>query len=557
MREKKSLVALDADSGDTVWKRSIDSTYASELLIRDDALFLDGGTAIYSFSTEDGSERWRKAIHGSGSLFYSETEGNVYIHSSNTVQALDADDGSVVWSSPGEGTLLMDDRTLYSCGSTVRAMDVSDGSLKWKYDDGGNGFYRSPTVVDGTLFGIDSKNTVHAIGSDGTKRWSHTFDAHENQLGRYFLDVSDGSVYLVIERTLFVISSEDGSVNWSFTAERPMIHSLVTYDAVFFGTYSELYTFSRQHSLLSTAVDGTSEFLTSAPGLGLSGILVGTAAFAAYRRFNDDDDSAAVTAESTEEPKLEYGRLERLSADEFTETYRVRKRTDDGPKIVAERQLTKPRVAGTFRSAVERWAELNDRTGVVPVLETTGDSIELPYYEDGSLADSDRPLPERLDALSAASTVVHDAHTDGLIHGGLTPQSVFLDGDDVFVADWELGSALAEFRDSGDPLAYDAPEQVAGNETDERTDVYRLGAIAAFVLTGKNPDEGSLHTLDPTHREVMLARADPREFESLRENPISGDLYEIISRAMAEDPDDRYESVVAFDDMLRWAAFRA
>ena len=90
--------------------------------------------------------------------------------------------------------------------------------------------------------------------------------------------------------------------------------------------------------------------------MALSAGVLGTAAFAAYRRFNDDEEAATANAGEAE-PEPEYGRLERIAADEFTETYRARKRTDDGPKVVAERRLTDPDVAersGSPRSAGPR-----------------------------------------------------------------------------------------------------------------------------------------------------------------------------------------------------------
>ncbi len=556
-----SVVVLDDETGKEAWRFEPDraSKKSRGLNFFDDTLYVNFGNTLYALSSQDGTKQWERTFDDWKYAYLSQVvETNLYHEENGTLYALNPDDGSEEWSIAADGVPFSNDGVLYSWGDSLKAIDPEDGSIHWQYEtDGGNRPRGRPVVADGTIFGATTKGTVSAITTDGSEKW--TFSAEQTDgYARTVLDVQGDSFYFMYGSTLYVLSTEDGSLKWSRTGAGRGSNLVVTDDDVLFGTRNELYVFDRHHSLLSTVVDGTTGFLSSGPGFALSGVIVGTAAFAAYRRFNDGDgDSAAVAAESPAEPELEYGRLERLAEDEFTETYRVRKRTDDGPKIVAERQLTNPRVSGTFRSAVERWAELNDRPGVVPVLETDGDSIELPYYEDGSLADSDRPLSERLDALSAAGTVVHDAHTDGLIHGGLTPASIFFDGEDVAVADWELGTALADFCDSSDPSPYDTPEQIAGEEADERTDVYRLGAIAAFILTGKTPAEGSLRALDPGHREVMLAQADPQEAESLRDDSVSEDLFEIIAKAMAEDPNDRYESVVAFDDMFRWAAFRA
>jgi hypothetical protein len=83
----------------------------------------------------------------------------------------------------------------------------------------------------------------------------------------------------------------------------------------------------------------------------------------------------------------------------------------------------------------------------------------------------------------------------------------------------------------------------AGGGADERTDVYRLGGIAYFIVTGEAPVNVSPGEIHRTFR-----RTDPT---------LPRALGEVISTAMADDPADRYESIVKFDDMLRWAAFRA
>lgn len=70
---------------------------------------------------------------------------------------------------------------------------------------------------------------------------------------------------------------------------------------------------------------------------------------------------------------------------------------------------------------------------------------------------------------------------------------------------------------------------MAGGAAHERTDVYRAGATATAVLT------------DGTSSDATL----PDELD------------DVLSKATADDPDDRYRSVLTFDDDLRWAAFRA
>jgi outer membrane protein assembly factor BamB len=547
-----SVLAFDAETGDRAWTFNIGENHVSNILLFDGTVYVSQRGILYALSAADGTKRWDKSWGQTNIYVDTVTETNVYCRIEGDLRALDPADGSERWSVTDGNAMVTDDGRVYVWRETLRTVDAEDGTVDWQYDDV-EPISTDPVVADGAVFGANRMGSIYSIATDGTKRWTFETDVPDDDYYSVTLDIRDGLVYAMLGGTLYVLSAEDGSLEWSFTGPGRPVNTIVTYDGVFFGTGGGLYAFDRRHSLLSTVVDGTSDFFSSVPGMALSAGVLGTAAFVAYRRLNNDEETVATDA-TEPEPELEYGRLERLWSDEFTETYRVRKRNDDGPAVVAERRLTDPDVAETFQSAAECWADMSDRPGVVPVLETDDDSIELPYYGDGSLADSSRSVEERLDALSDANAVVHDAHGDGLIHGGLTPESILLDGDDVAVADWELAVTLAEFRD---PSPYAAPEQVAGGAADERTDVYRLGAIAAFVLTGEAPDDGSVRMLDPEHRAAIVAGADPDEYESLRSNAVSPELYDVISTAMAEDLNDRYGSVVAFDDMLRWAAFRA
>ncbi|WP_231185593.1 PQQ-binding-like beta-propeller repeat protein [Haladaptatus sp. DYF46] len=549
--EGNSVLALDTETGERAWGYNIGGDDVSNLILSDGTLYVSQRDILYALSAADGTKRWEKSWGQTSIYVETVTEKNVFCRVEGDLWALDPADGSERWSVTDGNAMVTDDGRVYVWRETLRAVDAEDGAIIWQYDDV-TPVSVDPVVADGAVFGANRQGSIYSIATDGTERWTFETDVPDNYYS-IILEVRDGLVYAMLGKTLYVLSAEDGSLEWSFTGPGRAVSTIVTHDDVFFGTRGGLYAFDRHHSLVSTVVDGTSDFFSSVPGMALSAGVLGTAAFAAYRRFNDDEEAAtADAAESDTEP--EYGRLDRIAADEFTETYRVRKRSDEGPKIVAARRLTDPDVAEPFRSATERWAEMSDRPGVVPVLETDGESFELPYYGDGSLADPSRSVEERLDALSDANAVVHDAHGDGLIHGGLTPESVLLDGDDVAVADWELAAALAEYRDQS---PYAAPEQVADGETDERTDVYRLGAIAAFVLTGKTPADEALDMLNPEYRAAVVAGADSDEYESLRSDAVSSELYDVVSTAMAEDPDDRYGSVVEFDDMLRWAAFRA
>jgi serine/threonine-protein kinase len=85
---------------------------------------------------------------------------------------------------------------------------------------------------------------------------------------------------------------------------------------------------------------------------------------------------------------------------------------------------------------------------------------------------------------------LHAAHGKGIIHRDLKPDNVMIDGEgDVFVLDFGLARAIEDFSLThsgvivGSPY-YMSPEQLEGTAVDERTDVFSLGLILYYSLTG-------------------------------------------------------------------------
>ncbi len=143
------------------------------------------------------------------------------------------------------------------------------------------------------------------------------------------------------------------------------------------------------------------------------------------------------------------------------------------------------------------------------------------------------------------------AHSEGILHRDIKPQNIFLGPfDECILLDWGLATethraALAKpvpaARSPRPPrfavgsaggltragvgmgtVGYSAPEQLAALPTDERADVYALGAMLYFVLTGGAPDASALVHV------CALAPAVPAALGS------------VIMRALAPRPADRY-----------------
>ena len=130
------------------------------------------------------------------------------------------------------------------------------------------------------------------------------------------------------------------------------------------------------------------------------------------------------------------------------------------------------------------------------------------------------PLTERLRTFLKLTETVAFAHAQGIVHRDLKPQNVMLGPfGEVLVMDWGLARRTAGVdSDAGHAVGtpgYMAPEQAAGVPGDPRADVYSLGAILRFLLQRDGPE-----------------RAPPA-------------VRAIMSRAMSEDPANRYPDVAS------------
>jgi eukaryotic-like serine/threonine-protein kinase len=173
----------------------------------------------------------------------------------------------------------------------------------------------------------------------------------------------------------------------------------------------------------------------------------------------------------------------------------------------------------------------------------------LPGMSLGDLVERHGPLPpaRAVYLLRQVCGALSEAHMAGLIHRDVKPSNIFAARrggmDDVAkLLDFGLVQPVtpraahlsAEGQVLGTPR-FMSPEQARGRELDARSDIYSLGAVAYYLLTGRPPfdeDDGI---------EVMIAHArDPVVPPSQVRSGIPADLERVVLRCLAKSPADRF-----------------
>lgn len=169
------------------------------------------------------------------------------------------------------------------------------------------------------------------------------------------------------------------------------------------------------------------------------------------------------------------------------------------------------------------------------------------------------PAPRVIYLARQACQALQEAHDLELIHRDIKPANLFaaVRGglyDVLKVLDFGLAKPLTDLE--GEPLTQDgtitgsplymAPEQAAGDqEPDPRSDLYSLGAVLYFLVTGRPPFEGDKPL------KVLIAHATESPVPPTQINPeLPADLEQVILRCLAKRPEQRYASAEELEDAL-------
>ena len=184
---------------------------------------------------------------------------------------------------------------------------------------------------------------------------------------------------------------------------------------------------------------------------------------------------------------------------------------------------------------------------VMPNME--GETLRDLLNREGQLSieDAIRTTSEVADALS-------HAHGHGIVHRDVKPENIFLSAGQAVIGDFGIaraitaagGERLTETGLAVGTVAYMSPEQARGeSRIDGRSDVYALGCVVYEMLAGAPPFAG------PSAQAIM-ARHSLDPVPSLRtvRSTVPEGLEQVILKALAKIPADRFASAVAFAEAL-------
>lgn len=203
-----------------------------------------------------------------------------------------------------------------------------------------------------------------------------------------------------------------------------------------------------------------------------------------------------------------------------------------------------------FRQEIHAAASLK-HSNIVPVYDY-GDASGLAYlvmpYIDGETLQKlmtrvgALPLPKIVSYLEQLAAALDFAHKQGVIHRNIKPANIMLaPGGRLQIADFGLGylsleklTGYSHLTGTG-TLEYTAPEQVLGEELNERADLYSLAVILYQMVTGTTP----FQAVTPMRVAVQQIHTPPPSPRTTRPDlPLPAE--QVMLRALAKRPADRY-----------------
>jgi serine/threonine protein kinase len=193
-------------------------------------------------------------------------------------------------------------------------------------------------------------------------------------------------------------------------------------------------------------------------------------------------------------------------------------------------------------------------------------------YVDGTtlrdqIHDRKLKLPEIMDISIQVIAALDAAHEARIVHRDIKPENIMVRRRDRVIKVLDFGLAKLTEKTSGQSTAhsdteantellvptmpgsvigtvqYMSPEQAQGLRVDERTDLWSVGVVIYEMFSGRVPFTG----VTSSHTIVDILEKEPPRLQSLGASNVPPELERIVSKALAKNPDERYQTA---KDML-------
>src|SRR3954469_11858687 len=229
-------------------------------------------------------------------------------------------------------------------------------------------------------------------------------------------------------------------------------------------------------------------------------------------------------------------------------------------KLLDDRHAADKQFVERFRREAQNAAGLN-HPNIVSIFDR-GQAEETYYiameFLDGRtlkelvLRNGPTPIPIAIDYARQILGALAFAHRHGIVHRDIKPHNIVVGKDGrLKVTDFGIArSGASQMTEVGSIVGtaqYLSPEQARGAQVDPRSDLYSLGIVMYEMLTGKVPFTGDA----PVEIAMKHLSSVPEPPSKVRPEVPSA-LDSVVMRALAKDPDERFDSAEEMDaDLAR------
>lgn len=208
-------------------------------------------------------------------------------------------------------------------------------------------------------------------------------------------------------------------------------------------------------------------------------------------------------------------------------------------------QIQHPNVAATL--------DLGEENGLLYLVMEWVDGESIQYVMSRAAALGGIPLPISVNLVGQACKGLHAAHETrdesgtllGIVHRDISPQNILVSySGTVQLVDFGIAKATAhaphvtEARQLKGKLSYMAPEQIRRQPLDRRTDIFALGTVLYYLVTGRHPFRGD----NPAETLQRICFDDRLTPPSQLEPSCPERLQDAILKALAKRPSERFST---------------